>query len=41
MVKLKACPRCKTGDLGLDRDRYGWFWSCAQCGHLLEWADSK
>ena len=35
MVKLKACPRC-TGDLGLDRDQYGWFWDCLQCGTLLD-----
>ena len=32
MYLLKQCPRCK-GDLTTDRDRYGQFISCLQCGH--------
>ena len=33
MYRLKNCPRC-SGDLFLDRDEYGWFEMCIQCGHM-------
>ena len=33
MLKLKGCPKCK-GDLIIDRDMYGWFEQCIQCGYL-------
>ena len=33
MFKLKACPRCH-GDLFVDRDYYGWYEQCIQCGHM-------
>jgi len=32
MLKLKGCPKCK-GDILLDRDHYGWYEYCIQCGH--------
>jgi len=32
MISFKACPRCK-GDLFSDRDRYGQFLCCTQCGY--------
>ena len=32
MYLLKQCPKC-NGDLTTDRDRYGQFVSCMQCGH--------
>jgi uncharacterized protein YbaR (Trm112 family) len=35
MVWLGACPRCR-GDLLLDRDHYGEFVSCLQCGGILD-----
>ena len=35
MIKLKACPKCH-GDLSLERDRYGSYLSCLQCGYLKE-----
>ena len=35
MWNLKGCPRC-GGDIYLDRDRYGWYEQCLQCGYLSE-----
>ena len=35
MIKLKACPKCH-GDLYLERDQYGSYMSCLQCGYLKE-----
>ena len=35
MIKLKACPKCH-GDLYLQRDQYGRYMSCLQCGYLKE-----
>ena len=32
MLKLKYCPRCK-GDVIVDRDHYGWYEQCIQCGY--------
>ena len=33
MLELKSCPRCK-GDIRIDRDTYGWYEECIQCGYL-------
>ena len=33
MLMLKACPRCR-GDLYVDRDFYGQYKQCIQCGHM-------
>ena len=33
--RLKSCPRCK-GDLFLERDIYGWYEQCLQCGHMKD-----
>ncbi len=30
--KFKSCPRC-DGDIFIDRDLYGWFEQCLQCGY--------
>jgi len=30
--KFKSCPRC-DGDILIDRDLYGWFEQCIQCGY--------
>ena len=35
MFYFKACDKCK-GDLFLDRDAYGSFLKCLQCGRLVE-----
>jgi hypothetical protein len=34
MLKLKGCPRCKRGDVVLDRDPYGCYEYCIQCGYM-------
>ena len=34
MVHFKACPRCK-GDLQDNRDIYGGYFVCIQCGYYL------
>lgn len=31
---LKSCPKCKTGAVGVDRDQYGWYEYCIQCGYV-------
>jgi len=36
MLKLKGCPKCKKGDVVLDRDHYGWYEYCIQCGYLRD-----
>ncbi|MBI4284896.1 MAG: hypothetical protein HY670_03215 [Chloroflexi bacterium] len=33
----KQCPKC-GGNIYLDRDYYGWFEWCLQCGHARELA---
>ncbi|MBI4201196.1 MAG: hypothetical protein HY531_02775 [Chloroflexi bacterium] len=35
MIDFKACPRCK-GDVYEDRDEFGPFKSCLQCGYCLD-----
>ena len=35
MLLFKSCPRC-WGDLHLDKDRYGVFLTCLQCGYLKD-----
>ena len=34
MFWLKGCPKCH-GDLYSDRDAYGSYVACVQCGHFL------
>lgn len=34
MIKFKVCPKCK-GDVSLERDQYGWYELCLQCGYLV------
>ena len=31
--KFRSCPRC-DGDMFIDRDQYGWYEHCIQCGHI-------
>ncbi|MBF8267805.1 MAG: hypothetical protein HW388_1313 [Dehalococcoidia bacterium] len=33
MILLKACPRCR-GDLKINRDLYGEYKECLQCGYM-------
>lgn len=35
MLRLKACPRCK-GDVHANRDMYGHYNECMQCGHMQD-----
>ena len=30
-MNFKACPKCK-GDTVLEKDHYGWYHHCIQCG---------
>ena len=34
---FKACAKCQ-GDMYLERDAYGWFRQCLQCGRIVELA---
>lgn len=34
-VSLKSCPRC-VGDLHTNRDMYGHYKECLQCGYMLD-----
>jgi hypothetical protein len=36
MLRPKSCPRCKTGDIGVDRDHHGWYEYCIQCGYMRD-----
>jgi len=36
MLRLKSCPKCKTGDIGVDRDQHGWYEYCIQCGYMRD-----
>lgn len=33
VLKMKSCPRC-NGDIAIDKDIYGWYEKCIQCGYL-------
>lgn len=35
MVRLKGCPRCR-GDMFRDRDYFGAYWQCLQCGCQIQ-----
>ena len=35
MLQLKACPRCE-GDLHTNRDMYGSYRQCIQCGYMRD-----
>jgi len=36
ILKLKTCPRCKSGDVVFDRDYHGWYEYCIQCGYMRD-----
>ncbi len=36
MLRLKSCPKCKTGDITIDRDHHGWYEYCIQCGYMSD-----
>ena len=35
MIKFKSCPKC-SGDLDLNRDCYGSYLNCFQCGYIKD-----
>ena len=35
MLQLKACPRCR-GDMYSNKDMYGEYKECLQCGHMVD-----
>ena len=37
MIKFKGCPKCK-GDLYLNKDMYGKYFNCLQCGYMKDLA---
>ncbi len=39
MILLKACQRCHTGDVVTDRDMYGLYILCLQCGYMKDLAN--
>lgn len=39
-LKKEACPRCQKGDIALDKDQYGWYEYCLQCGYVHDLPDS-
>lgn len=40
MLRLKACPRCR-GDMHDNRDEYGIYAECLQCGYMRDLEDAK
>ncbi len=36
MMWLKSCPRCKTGDLYIQKDWFGPYIQCLQCGYMKD-----
>ncbi len=40
MYWLKACPRCQ-GDLHAEKDFYGVYVACIQCGHVLRGEEER
>ena len=36
MFRMRSCPKCKTGAVGVDRDHYGWYEYCIQCGYIRD-----
>ena len=40
MLRLKACPRC-GGDMHDNRDEYGIYAECLQCGYMRDLEDAK
>ena len=35
-LKYHSCPRCKKGDVAMDKDYYGWYEDCVQCGYTRD-----
>jgi hypothetical protein len=35
-LKIGSCPRCNKGEVFIDRDQYGWYECCLQCGYTRD-----
>jgi uncharacterized protein (DUF983 family) len=38
-INIERCPKCKTGKITLDKDFYGWYEYCVQCGYVRDLPD--
>jgi hypothetical protein len=38
-LKIRGCTRCNKGEVFIDRDQYGWYECCLQCGYTRDLAD--
>jgi hypothetical protein len=38
-LNISGCPRCKKGEVFIDRDFYGWYECCLQCGYTRDLPD--
>ncbi len=38
-LKMGSCPRCNNGEVFIDRDHYGWYECCLQCGYSRDLTD--
>lgn len=38
-IKIRNCTRCKKGEVFIDRDQYGWYECCLQCGYTRDLPD--
>jgi hypothetical protein len=38
-LKINGCVRCKNGEVFIDRDLYGWYECCLQCGYSRDLPD--
>lgn len=38
-LKIGSCPRCHQGKVFIDRDQYGWYECCLQCGYTRDLPD--
>jgi len=36
--RLRSCPRC-SGDIFIEKNLYGWYETCLQCGYCCELRD--
>lgn len=38
-LMVNSCPRCDKGEVFIDRDHYGWYECCLQCGYTRDLPD--
>jgi hypothetical protein len=38
-LRVGSCPRCNNGEVFIDRDQYGWYECCLQCGYARDLPD--